>query len=64
MSLEADALDPMARIIFQTALREGQAGELLWRLFNGDGVTIDLHTRQLVYLPANIIEQLTHQEHE
>jgi len=64
MSLEADALDPMAQIIFRIALREGRAGELLWRLFNGDSVTVDMETRQLVYLPASIIEQLSHQEHE
>lgn len=60
---EADDLDPMARIIFQTALRDGKAGELLWRLFNGDGVTIDPETRRIVYLPFDLIQQAT-QEHE
>lgn len=49
----AMALDPMARIIFGIALRDRQAGKLLWHLFGGGGVTVDLGTRHLVYLPAS-----------
>lgn len=57
----AESLEPMARAIFTQALRTpGASGYLLWRLFEGDGVTMDPFsaTRQIVFLPASMFDQL------
>lgn len=59
----ARSLELMARAIFTKVLTEpGKSGELLWRLFNGDGVTMDPVARKIVFLPASVLAQLAEGE--
>lgn len=58
MTTEGDSLETVARAIFLTVLRTpGASGNLLWRLFEGDGVTMDPLTREVVFLPASFLRQ-------
>lgn len=52
-------LETVARAIFAKVLsKPGESGRLLSRLFDGDGVTVDPYTREIVYMPAAEIERL------
>jgi hypothetical protein len=45
-------LDSTARAVFTKALADNRAGETLERLFDGDSVTIDATTGDLMFMPA------------
>lgn len=53
---EGQALDVLAEYIFLKSIRDGMAGDLLYHLFDGDGVTVDLETREIVYIPSRLLD--------
>lgn len=52
-------LDVLARYVFLKAVKDGRAGELLYHLFDGGGVTIDPDTKEMILIPASVLEQMT-----
>jgi hypothetical protein len=52
-------LDAMATQLFQQAIREHRAGELLEHLFEGDGITHDPKTGAIIYIPHNVLQELS-----
>lgn len=51
-------LDVLAAFVFTKAIADNRAGEVLYRLFDGEGVTVDPETKELIFLPAALFEQL------
>lgn len=47
-----------ARIIFQTAIDEQRASDLLHCLFEGGTATVDVETGKLVLMSANMLQAL------
>lgn len=50
-------LDVLASYVFVKAVKDGRAGELLYHLFDGGGVTVDPETKEMVLLPASVFDQ-------
>lgn len=55
---EGQALDPLANFAFKKAVADGTAGDLLFRLYDGDCLSFDPTTRQLVFIPASAFDSL------
>lgn len=53
-----ERLRPIAEACFTIAIRTGRAGELMNALFSGASCTIDMATRDLVIVPAEMIQEL------
>lgn len=49
-------LAPLANYVFAKTITDGTAGELLWHLFDGGGITVDLNTHEIIYLPRELME--------
>jgi hypothetical protein len=51
-------LDNIAHALFTRAIQTGRPGELLEHLFDGDSATIDATTSDIVYLPADELDDM------
>jgi hypothetical protein len=49
-------LDVLANYIFAKSIKDGRAGELLYHLFDGGGVTVDANTHEIIYLSADLMK--------
>lgn len=51
-------LDAMAAYTFTLAISEGWSGFLLWHLFDGGGLTLDMKTRRPILISKAEIDQI------
>lgn len=49
-------LAPLANYVFAKTIKDGTAGELLWHLFDGGGITVDPNTHEIIYLSRELME--------
>ena len=64
VTTEGKALDALAEYIFRKTIKDGTAGDLLYRLFDGDGVTVDMETKELIFLPSSMFASMTNTDTE
>lgn len=54
----------VATAIFQAAINEGRASDLLHCLFDGGSATVDVQSGKLVLMSANMLQALCHDDTE
>lgn len=50
--------EEVATLLFQTAIRDGQAAELLMCLFDGGAATVDARTNRLVLITKEQVDAM------
>lgn len=60
--MEPKVSEPIARLIFETAIAEGKASDLLHCLFKGGTATVDVETGKLVLMTGDMLQALLHDD--
>jgi hypothetical protein len=62
MAMEPKVSESVARLIFETAIAENRASDLLHCLFNGGTATVDVETHKLVLMTGDMLQALLHDD--